>query len=80
LALAFSVRVGGFIADFVALEHKLIVEVDGASHRGRERADERRDRKLRRLGYRVLRLDAELVLGNLAEALARIRVALTELA
>jgi very-short-patch-repair endonuclease len=73
-----SVRVGGFIADFLAPRQMLILEVDGASHRGRRRADARRDRKLQRLGYRVLRLEAELVLTNLPEALARIRAALAE--
>ena len=41
----------GFIADFLAREARLIVEVDGAAyHARRARAYERRDRKLRRLG------------------------------
>ncbi len=67
---------GRFIADFAAPRAKLVVEVDGGWHRGRERADARRDRVLARLGWRVLRLDAELVLRDLPEALARIRGAL----
>jgi very-short-patch-repair endonuclease len=49
--------------------------VDGAYHGRRRSADARRDRKLRRLGFRVLRLDAELVMRNLGAALARIREA-----
>ncbi len=65
-----------FILDFLAPSIKLAVEVDGASHSRRVAADVRRDRVLRRLGYRVLRLDAELVRSNLPAALARIRAAI----
>ena len=70
--------VGGFICDFVAPARRVIVEVDGGWHSRRRAADARRDRRLARLGYRVLRLDAELVLRNLPEAVARIRAALGE--
>jgi len=62
-----------FIADFLALSLGLIVEVDGAYHARRQRADERRELKLRRLGFRVVRLSAGLVLTDLAAAVARIR-------
>ena len=72
-----QVVVAGFIVDFLAPAQKLIVEVDGFGyHRRRRGADARRDRRLARLGYRVLRLDAGLVTRNLAEAVARIRAAL----
>ena len=42
--------IGGRIADFAAPSVRLVVEVDGSSHAGRERADARRDRELERLG------------------------------
>ena len=58
---------------------KLTVEVDGGIHSSRRTRDGRRDRVLRRLGYRVLRIDAELVRGNIAEAVARVVVALNEI-
>ena len=64
------------IADFVAPSAGLIVEVDDQSHELRRVADARRDRNLARLGYSVLRLPAELVRSNVAEAVARIVVAL----
>lgn len=68
-----------FIVDFVAPRQKLVVEVDGRGyHQRRRAADARRDRKLARLGYRVLRLDADLVTYHLAEAVARIAAALAE--
>src|SRR5512133_265479 len=69
-----QVPIGGmFIGDFVASELKLVVEVDGSSHGGREAADSRRDAKLGRLGYFVLRLPAEVVEHQLAVAVERIR-------
>lgn len=67
---------GRYIADFVAPAARLVVEVDGGYHRDRQRQDARRDRALARLGYRVLRLDAQLVVRDLPEAVARVREAL----
>jgi very-short-patch-repair endonuclease len=71
-----QVVVGPYIVDFLAPEAKLVVEVDGSCHAGRARQDARRDAELRELGYRVLRLPAELVMRELAEAVARIEAAL----
>ena len=71
-----QVVIGRYIVDFVAPSARLVVEVDGGYHARRVTADERRDRVLRRLGYQVLRLDAELVLKQPEAAVARIRAAL----
>jgi very-short-patch-repair endonuclease len=65
-----------YIADFLAPNVKLIVEVDGGYHRQRVTADARRTRVLERLGFRVLRLDAELVLRQLPLAVEAVRKAL----
>ena len=67
---------GRYIADFVAPGARLVVEVDGSSHAGREHGDARRDRTLERLGYRVLRLPAELVMRAPNTALALVAQAL----
>ncbi len=74
LGVAFrrQVPVHRFILDFLAPAVRLAVEVDGGCHARRRSADARRDEKLRRLGYRVLRLDAEFVLRDMPAALARI--------
>ena len=74
LGVAFrrQVPIGKYIADFVAPGAKLIVEVDDRSHELKRNADARRDRNLARLGYRVLRIPAELVRNNVAEAVARV--------
>lgn len=59
-----------FIADFLVPQMKLVLEVDGGCHRDRRAADASRDRTLERLGYRVRRLQAEVVLREPEAALA----------
>ena len=78
LGVAFKRQVvlGGYVVDLLAPSRMLVVEVDGGYHAGRARADARRDRKLARLGYRVLRIPAELVLHWLPDAVALVRAAL----
>ncbi|MBI4950533.1 MAG: DUF559 domain-containing protein [Myxococcales bacterium] len=71
-----QVPIAGYIADFCAPRQRLVVEVDGAYHAERGRADARRDRNLARAGYRVLRLPAELVQHRIDEAVALVRAAL----
>jgi very-short-patch-repair endonuclease len=75
LGVAFRRQVpvlGRFIVDLLAAEVRLVVEVDGGYHAQRARADARRDRALGRAGYRVLRVEAELVMGDLEAAVARV--------
>jgi len=50
---------GRYIADLLAPEVRLVIEVDGGYRGQRQGADERRDRALAAAGYRVLRLQAE---------------------
>jgi very-short-patch-repair endonuclease len=71
-----QVPVLDFIVDFLAPAARLVVEVDGGYHALRERADARRDEKLRRAGYRVLRVHADSVRGALPAVLSGIREAL----
>ena len=81
LGVAFrrQVVLGNAIADFFAPSLRLVVEVDGAHHRFRRTADSRRDRDLRRLGCVVLRVEAQLVLGELPRAVALIRASVARL-
>ncbi|GMV18844.1 MAG: DUF559 domain-containing protein [Myxococcales bacterium] len=76
VAVRRQVVIGEFVADFAVPSAKLIVEIDGSSHAHRVAADTRRDEKLARLGWRVLRLEAELVLRQPEVALSRVRRAL----
>jgi very-short-patch-repair endonuclease len=71
-----QVPVGRYIADFLAPAARLIVDVDGGYHQRRRVADARRDRDLARLGYRVLRLPASLVMSQPSQALALVAAAL----
>jgi very-short-patch-repair endonuclease len=66
---------GRWIADFLAPALHLVIEVDGSAHEHRRRADARRDEKLRRLGYRVLRIEAQLVMRDLPHAVELVREA-----
>ena len=70
--------VGRYIVDFAAPAARLVVEVDGGYHARRLRADARRDRALGKLGWRVLRLPAELVQHRLEDAVATVRAALEQ--
>jgi len=67
---------GSFILDFFAPSVCLAIEVDGGWHSVRVAADGSRDHKLQRAGLRVLRLPAELVLGDIEQAVKRVRAAL----
>jgi len=66
-----------YVADFFAPSVGLVVEVDGEAHRGSRAADRRKDEKLRRLGYRIVRVEAALVMRDTATVLAVVRAALT---
>lgn len=64
----------GYIVDFVCLEARLVIEVDGSQHADSSR-DRRRDEELTRLGYRVLRFWNEDVLKNIEGVAETILVA-----
>ncbi|MCC6900234.1 MAG: DUF559 domain-containing protein [Polyangiaceae bacterium] len=71
-----QVVLGNFIADFAVPAARLVIEVDGRCHARQRGRDARKDRQLARLGWHVLRLDADLVLSEPDEALAQVREAL----
>lgn len=54
-----------YIADFAARSERLVIELDGDTHAGREAYDAARTEALERLGYRVLRFTNADVMGNL---------------
>ncbi len=70
--------VGRFIVDFAAPAVRLVVEVDGGYHAERRRADARRDRELERLGWRVVRVQAERVERDVEAAVSAIARALRQ--
>ena len=66
---------GRYIVDFICLERRLIIEIDGGQHAVRTAYDNRRDAWLRERGYRVLRFWNHEVLQVLDAVLERIRPA-----
>ena len=70
------VLAGRYVVDFAAPARKLVVEVDGGCHRARRRADARRDAELERLGWRVVRVQAEVVMRDLGAVVGLVRGAL----
>jgi very-short-patch-repair endonuclease len=62
---------GPYIADFVCLEAKLIVEVDGAQHQG-SIADRVRSEHLKRIGFDVVRFSNEEVRADIDAVCAQI--------
>ncbi|MDH4122252.1 MAG: endonuclease domain-containing protein [Deltaproteobacteria bacterium] len=65
-----------WIVDFVCLEKRLVVEVDGGIHGNQVERDEGREGHLKELGYRVIRFTNEDVTENLEIVLRRISKAL----
>ena len=64
--------IGSFIVDLASTAARLVVEVDGDSHEGRARPDARTDRVLHELGWRVLRIEDQLVFEDLDSVVALI--------
>jgi ATP-dependent DNA helicase RecG len=70
-----------FIADFICIEKKLIIEVDGGYHKTIEQkeADEMRTEILNELGFKVIRFNNEEVIGNFDAVLKKINTTLESL-
>lgn len=69
--------IGHYIVDFVCLEHRLIVELDGGQHAEQVTYDQKRDAWLRSQGYTVLRFWNNDVMQQLDAVLEQIRCALS---
>ncbi|WKZ58247.1 MAG: endonuclease domain-containing protein [Cyclobacteriaceae bacterium] len=56
-----------FIADFMCLELKLVIEVDGITHTSEETVerDKRKEDRLREAGFHILRFDDDEILNNI---------------
>jgi very-short-patch-repair endonuclease len=60
-----QVPIANYIVDFVALDLKFIVEVDGGQHQTQAAADAERTRVVEEWGYHVVRVWNNDVLGNI---------------
>jgi len=70
--------IGNYIADFVSLRHKLILECDGRQHYSDEglEYDSNRTEYLKSKGFRVLRFRNDEILKNTKTALEKIQTAI----
>ena len=64
--------IGQFIADFVCIEQKLIIEVDGEIHNSKKEYDEGRTYILEDIGYRVIRFSNDKVIHSIDEVIKKI--------
>lgn len=62
--------IGGYIADFSCPEHRLIIEIDGATHSLDRQImhDAKRDAGLSALGWKIIRFTNDEILHHLDEA------------
>nr|WP_308239820.1 DUF559 domain-containing protein [Azospirillum argentinense] len=68
----------GFTVDFVAHDHRLVIELDGGQHADRVEQDQRRTRMLEQAGFRVLRFWNNELNENLDGVLETIKASLDE--
>ncbi len=72
--------IGDFIADFVCLREKLVVEVDGEYHNAEEQQhdDAIRTHYLQQMGFHVIRFDNQEVDTDVMSVVLRIKEQLTK--
>ena len=67
--------IGDYIADFICLKRKLVIEVDGGYHNEpiQQQDDQARTEFMERKGYTVIRFKNEEISNNLNEVVMRIK-------
>jgi leucyl-tRNA synthetase len=79
-ALGFRFRrqhaISRFIVDFVCIEKRLVVEVDGEIHQQQQREDQERTEILNSEGFHVIRFSNDEVLNQLSSVLEKIKATL----
>ena len=71
--------IGSYIADFASNDPRLVIELDGDTHAGREPYDAKRTEFLEADGYRVVRFCNFDVMGNIEGVLVHLAEVITEL-
>ncbi|MFN2430930.1 MAG: endonuclease domain-containing protein [Cryomorphaceae bacterium] len=70
-----------YIVDFICIELKLIIELDGETHVEKDdiARDKRRERRLRELGYHIMRFKNDEVFDHLKWVENEIKIKISEL-
>ena len=68
--------IGDYIVDFICIEKKLIIEVDGGYHSEYEQIekDEFRTQRLNDMGFSVIRFKNEEISGDISNVLNKIKI------
>lgn len=70
--------IGPYIADFCCRSLRLVVEIDGGSHIGKEVEDAQREKNLQALGYEVNRFTNDQVMKDIDQVVEAIKVVIFE--
>lgn len=73
-----QVPVGSYIVDFICIEKRLIIELDGGQHLEQQAYDAQRTADLAQLGFKVIRFWNHEVLENTLDVVEFIQKALEE--
>lgn len=71
--------IGPYIADFLCMEPKIIIEIDGGQHSEQQAYDQQRSLYLQQLGYKVLRFWNNQALQETEAVLEAIRLVVIDL-
>ncbi|PIR52635.1 hypothetical protein COU76_05395 [Candidatus Peregrinibacteria bacterium CG10_big_fil_rev_8_21_14_0_10_49_10] len=71
-----QVPIGPYIVDFLCVQRKIVIEIDGDSHYedGKQEYDQKRDQFLQQHGLRILRVGHRETLQNIDGVVERIRL------
>ena len=73
LHLRAGASVAGFIADFYCHKAELVIELDGGIHGAQKEDDAKRDKALKELGLRVVRIKNEDIMKRLPQVVAKVQ-------
>jgi len=65
--------IGNYIADFVCYKIGLIIEADGASHKGKEEYDRKRDIYLKNSGFNILHIPVREIFRDINKVTRKIK-------
>jgi very-short-patch-repair endonuclease len=71
--------VENYIVDFYCSKLHLVIEIDGITHGGKQKYDEKRDNRLRQIGLTVLRFNTLYVVNQIHDTLMVISEKIREL-
>jgi len=67
-----------YIVDFICRKLKLIIEIDGYSHKFKYDDDLKRDKKLNELGYNVVRFSENQVMNDLPNVIRALEIEIAD--